>query len=153
MPDAFEALDDADVRNAATFTLDADHATPVFGPQADPPSEPAATDAAPDEATRVLGTAYLLAHFGAVAREALRGHLPDGHGAVERGASLSHLAPVGVGDEVTVSATKVAVDRPDVTFACRAERSDGTSVATGDLTFRVVDRDRFRESVSSPDSA
>jgi predicted thioesterase len=146
--DAFETLADADVRNAATFTLDAAHATPVFGRQQDPPSEPAATDADPGEAVDVLGTSHLLAQFGAVAREALRGYLPAGHGAVERGASISHLAPVGVDSEVTVTATMVRVSRPDVRFAVRAEReSDGAAVATGDLTFRVVDRDRFRDSV------
>ena len=148
--DAFEALADADVRNDATFALDAEHATPVFGRQDDPPSEPAAADAEPGEAVDVLGTSYLLAQFGAVAREALRGHLPDGHGAVERGASISHLAPVGVDGEVTVTATLVRVSRPDVRFAVRAEReSDGAAVATGDLTFRVVDRERFRGSVPS----
>jgi len=75
--DAFEALADADVRNDATFTLDAEHATPVFGRQDDPPSDPAATDVDPGEAVDVLGTSHLLAQFGAVAREALRGHLPD----------------------------------------------------------------------------
>jgi len=149
MPDdAFEALADADVREDVTFALDGDHATRVFGRQDDPPSEPAATDADPGEAVDVLGTSHLLAQFGAVAREALRGHLPDGHGAVERGASISHLAPVGVDGEVTVTATLVRVSRPDVRFAVRAEReSDGAAVATGDLTFRVVDRERFRGSV------
>jgi len=146
--DAFETLADADVREDVTFTLDAAHATPVFGRQDDPPSRPAATDADPGEAVDVLGTSHLLAQFGAVAREALRGHLPEGYGAVERGASISHLAPVGVDGGVTVTATLVRVSRPDVRFAVRAEReSDGAAVATGDLTFRVVDRDRFRESV------
>jgi predicted thioesterase len=146
--DAFAALADADVRNRGTFTLDGDHATPVFGRQQDPPSDPAATDVDPDEAVEVLGTSHLLARFGAVAREALRGHLPDGHGAVERAASISHLAPVGVDGDVTVTATLVRVSRPDVKFAARAEReSDGAAVATGDLTFRVVDRERFRGSV------
>lgn len=149
MPDdAFEALAAADVRNDATFTLDGDHATPIFGRQQDPPSDPAATDVDPGETVDVLGTSYLLAQFGAVAREALRGHLPEDHGAVERAASISHLAPVGVGGEVTVSATLVRVSRPDVKFAVRAERdADGTAVATGDLTFRVVDRERFRGSL------
>ncbi|MFB6072117.1 MAG: thioesterase family protein [Halobacterium sp.] len=147
MTDAFAALADADVRGAATFTLDPEHATAAFGAQEDPPGEPAATDAAPGEATPVLGTAYLLAHFGTVSREALRGYLPDGSGVVERGASVSHLAPVAVGGEVTVTATLVGVDRPDLSFACRAERDDGTAVATGDLSFRVVDREQFREAV------
>jgi fluoroacetyl-CoA thioesterase len=147
MSDAFEALADADVRGDATFTLDGDHATPVFGRQDDPPSDPAATDVDPDETVDVLGTSYLLAQFGAVAREALRGHLPEGRGAVERGASISHLAPVGVDGEVSVTATLVRVSRPDVTFAVRAERDDGTAVATGDLTFRLVERERFRGSI------
>jgi fluoroacetyl-CoA thioesterase len=131
MPDAFEALADADVHGEATFTLDAEHATVAFGPQHDPPGDPAALDATSDEATQVLGTAHLLAHFEVTARESLRGYLPEGTGVVGRGASVSHLAPVGVGGDVEVTTTLV----------------DGTSVATGDLTLRVVDRDRFRGSV------
>jgi len=147
--DAFAALADADdVREATTFTVTDEHTTPVFGRKQDPPSDPAATDADPEEAVDVLGTSHLLARFDAVAREALRGHLPDGYGAVERAASISHLAPVGVGGDVTATATLVRVSRPDVKFAVRAEReSDGAAVATGDLTIRVVDRERFRDSV------
>ncbi|WP_336035986.1 thioesterase family protein [Halobacterium yunchengense] len=148
MSDAFAALADADVHGEATFTLDADSATVAFGPQYDPPGDPAATDAASEEATCVLGTPRLLAHFEVVARESLRGRLADGDGVITRGASLSHLAPVGVGGDVDVTATLVAVDRPDLSFACRAERADGTAVATGDLTLRVVDRERFRASVA-----
>jgi predicted thioesterase len=148
MIDAFEALADADVHGEATFTLADADATPVFGPQRDPPGEPAATDVTPDDAAQVLGTAHLLAHFEVVARESLRGHLPDGSGVVERGASVSHLAPVGVGGDIDVTTTLVAVDRPDLSFACRAESTAGTAVATGDLTFRVVDREQFRESVA-----
>lgn len=147
MPDAFAALADADVRGETTFTLDAEQATVAFGPQRDPPGDPAALDATPEEATQVLGTPHLLAQFEVLARESLRGYLDDGDGAITRGASVSHLAPVAVGEDVDVSATLVAVDRPDLSFACRAERADGTSVATGDLTIRLVDRDRFRAAV------
>jgi len=147
MDDVFEALADADVHGEATFTLDDDHAIPVFGPQRDPPGEPAATDAAPEEAAQLLGTAHLLARFEVVARESLRGYIPEGSGVVERAASVSHLAPVGVGGDVEVTTTLVAVDRPDLSVACRAESTDGTAVATGDLTFRVVDREQFRDSV------
>lgn len=148
MPDAFAVLDDADVRGESTFTLDAEHATVAFGSHDDPPGDAAAVDAKPEEATRVLGTPYLLAQFEVVVREALRGYLPEGTGVVDRGASVSHLAPVAVGRDVAVSATLVGVDRPDLSFACRAERDDGASVATGDLTLRVVDRDQFRDSVA-----
>ncbi|MCG1004288.1 MULTISPECIES: thioesterase family protein [Halobacterium] len=148
MADAFEALADADVRGDATFTLDAEHATVAFGPHDDPPGDPAAVDATPEEATRVLGTPHLLAQFEALVRETLRGRLPEGTGVVDRGASVSHLAPVSVGRDVDVSVTLVGVERPDLSFACRAERDDGASVATGDLTLRVVDRDQFRDSVA-----
>jgi fluoroacetyl-CoA thioesterase len=151
MSDAFAALADADVREEATFTLDAAHATVAFGAHHDPPGEPAALDAAPEEAIEVLGTPHLLAQFEVLARESLRGHLDDGQGAITRGASVSHLSPVGVGRDVDVAVTLVAVDRPDLSFACRAERADGTSVATGDLTVRIVDRDRFRASVARRD--
>jgi fluoroacetyl-CoA thioesterase len=147
MVDAFEVLADADIHGETTFTLDAEHATVAFGPQHDPPGDPAALDATSEEATNVLGTSHLLAHFEVTARESLRGHLPEGTGVVGRGASVSHLSPVGVGGEVAVTTTLLAVDRPDLSFACRAERADGTAVATGDLTLRVVDRDRFRGSV------
>lgn len=148
MTDAFAALAADDVRGETSFTLDADHATVAFGAHHDPPGDPAALDATPDEATQVLGTPHLLERFEVLARESLRGYLEDGQGAITRGASISHLAPVAVGGNVAVTATLVAVDRPDLSFACRAERADGTAVATGDLTLRVVDRDRFRASVA-----
>lgn len=148
MTDAFAALADADIRGEATFTLDADHATVAFGSHEDPPGDPAALDATTEEATQVLGTPHLLAQFEVLARESLRGRLDDGQGVITRGASLSHLTPVAVGDDVDVSVTLVAVDRPDLSFACRAETADSTAVATGDLTVRVVDRDRFRASVA-----
>lgn len=151
MGDAFAALADADVRGETTFTLDADHATVAFGAQHDPPGEPAALDAARDEATLVLGTPHLLAQFEMLARESLRGYLDDGQGVITRGASISHLSPVSVGGDVDVTVTLVAVDRPDLSFACRAERTGGTSVSTGDLTVRLVDRDRFRASVARRD--
>ncbi len=147
MSDAFDALADADVRGEAAFTLDDDHATVAFGAHDDPPGDPAAIDASPEEAVRVLGTPHLLAQFETLVRETLRGRLPDGTGVVDRGASVSHLAPVGVGESVDVSATLVGVDRPDLSFACRAEREDGAAVATADLTLRVVDRGQFRDSV------
>lgn len=147
MTDAFEALQDETVRGEATFSLDPADATVAFGTQHDPPGEPAALDVSAEEATEVLGTPHLLAHFEVTARESLRGHLPEGTGVVGRGASVSHLAPVGVGGDVEVTTRLVAVDRPALSFACRAERPDGTAVATGDLTLRVVNRDRFRGAV------
>lgn len=148
MTDAFAELDDADVHGSDSFTVDEAHATVAFGTQEDPPGQPAAADATPEEAVPVLGTPYLLARFEFAARESLRGHLPDGTGVVGRGASVSHLAPVAVGGSVEISTTLVGVDRPELSFACRAERADGTAVATGDLTFRVVDRERFADSVA-----
>lgn len=145
MPDAFEVLADAgaDVRGETTFTLDAADATVAFGARDDQSGDAA------DGAVPVLGTPHLLAQFEVAVRDALRGRLPEGTHAVARGASVSHLAPVGVGESVDASATLVAVDRPDLSFACRAERADGASVATADLTLRVVDRESFRDSVRS----
>lgn len=148
MTDAFAALADADVRGSDAFTVDPDHATVAFGEQADPPGRPAADDVTPDEGVPVLGTPYLLARFEFTARESLRGHLPDSTGVVGRSASLSHLAPVAVGSRVELETTLVGVDRPALSFACRSKRDDGATVATGDLTFRVVDRDDFRRSVA-----
>lgn len=144
MPDAFEVLADAgaDVRGETTFTLDAADATVAFGARDDQSGDA-------DGAVPVLGTPHLLAQFEVAVRDALRGRLPEGTHAVARGASVSHLAPVGVGESVEASATLVAVDRPDLSFACRAERADGASVATADLTLRVVDRESFRDSVRS----
>lgn len=147
MPDAFAALADADVRGSDAFTVDREHATVAFGMQADPPGRPAADDLGPDEGVPVLGTPYLLSRFEFAARESLRGHLPDGTGVVGRSASLSHLAAVAVGSRVDLETTLVGVDRPSLSFACRAEREDGATVATGDLTFRVVDRADFRRTV------
>jgi len=142
MPDAFEALADAGatVRGETTFTLDTADATVAVGARDD-------AGTASDAAARVLGTPHVLAQFEAAVRAALRDRLPEGTHAVARSASVSHLAPVGVGESVDASATLVGVDRPDLSFACRAERGDGASVATGDLTFRVVDRDAFGERV------
>ncbi|MFC7047379.1 thioesterase family protein [Halobacteriaceae archaeon GCM10025711] len=144
---ALDALADRDVVGTDAFTVAEEHTTTVFGEQTNPPGPPAAVDADPTEAASVLGTPHLLARFEFASRAALRGHLPDGTGVVGEAAAVTHRRPVSVGETVAVTTRLEAVAPPSLTFDCRAEDEAGRTVGTGDVTLRVVDRDRFRDAL------
>lgn len=131
-------------------TVTESQATTVFGEQADPPARPAAGDAAPDEATDVLGSPGVLAWVEFVGRDALHGRLPEGTGTVGVRADLDHLGAAPVGTAIVVTAELVGVDGSTLTFEGRIERADGQPVGEVTTAFRVVDRDRFRASLSEP---
>lgn len=128
-------------------TVTASQATTVFGDHADPPARPAAADAAPEEATDVLGSPGLLAWVEFVGRDALHGRLPDGTGTVGVHAELDHLGAAPVGVEIIVTTELVDVDGATLTTEGRIERSDGSPVGEARTAFRVVDRERFRASL------
>ncbi|PSQ02507.1 hypothetical protein BRC94_02120 [Halobacteriales archaeon QS_5_70_17] len=89
LSDLADRADGDGIRGRRTFVVGAEHATNVFGEQADPPGLPAAADAAPGESVRVLGSPDLLATCEFVARQSLRGHLPDGTGTVGESAGTA----------------------------------------------------------------
>lgn len=131
-------------------TVTESQATTVFGEQSDPPARPAAGDAGPEEATDVLGSPGVLAWVEFVGRDALHGRLPDGTGTVGVRADLDHLGAAPVGTEILVTADLVGVDGSTLTFEGQIERPDGRPVGDVTTVFRVVDRDRFRASLSEP---
>lgn len=142
------SLDDLDVTASRTFTVERPHTTNVFGKQTDPPARPAAHDATPAEATRVLGSPALLAWVEFTGRDSLHGLLPDGTGTVGVSAELHHRGAAREGTTLTV-ATEL-VDREDdrLTFDGWVERADDAVVGEVTTTFRVVERARFRKSLS-----
>ena len=131
-------------------TVTESQATTVFGEQSDPPARPAAGDAGPEEATDVLGSPGVLAWVEFVGRDALHGRLPDGTGTVGVRAELDHLGAAPVDTEIVVTADLVDVEGSTLTFEGRIERADGRPVGEVTTAFRVVDRDRFRASLSEP---
>lgn len=131
-------------------TVTESQATTVFGEQSDPPARPAAGDATPAEATDVLGSPGVLAWVEFVGRDALHGRLPAGTGTVGVRADLEHLGAAPVGAAIVVSADLVAVDGSTLTFEGQVDRADGRPVGAVTTAFRVVDRDRFRASLSEP---
>jgi len=160
LSDLADRADGDGIRGRRTFVVGAEHATNVFGEQADPPGLPAAADAAPGESVRVLGSPDLLATCEFVARQSLRGHLPDGTGTVGESADLAHRRAAPVGSEVLAETVLEGVDAPRIELRGRVARTDREGVAPDDpgavvgtvgMTFRVVDRDRFREAVG-PDA-
>jgi len=131
-------------------TVTESQATTVFGEQSDPPARPAAGDADPEEAMDVLGSPGVLAWVEFVGRDALHGRLPDGTGTVGVRAELDHLGAAPVDTEIVVTADLVDVEGSTLTFEGRIERADGRPVGEVTTAFRVVDRDRFRASLSEP---
>lgn len=142
------AFDDRAVTASRAFTVERSHTTNVFGEQADPPARPAAHDAAPEEASRVLGSPALLAWVEFTARDSLHGHLPDGTGTVGVSAELHHRGAATLGTELTVATELVDREGSRLTFEGWVERADDALVGEVTTTFRVVDRERFRASLS-----
>jgi len=137
------------VAGSRAFTVERRHTTTVFGEQADPPGLPAAADATPDEHVHVLGSTHLLAACEFVGRESLHGHLPDGTGTVGERADLTHRRPAPEGARLRVETVVRATDGPTVHLDATVSRldvdaSDAPTVGEVAMTFRVVDRERFR---------
>lgn len=143
-----DALADAEITARETFTVAAAETTNTFGEQSRPPGAPAAADAGPDEAVRVLGSPDLLARVEFLARESLRGHLPPGTGCAGEGAEVTHRRAAPLGSELVVETELVGVDGASVTFEGRVSHAEGTVVGTARTTIRIVDRERFRASLS-----
>lgn len=149
------ALADRDaVRGRRTVTVAREHTTNAFGEQADPPGLAAAADATPEEAVRVLGSPQLLALCEFTARQSLRGSLPAGTGTVGESAELSHRRGAPLGATLVVETALDRVDAPRLELSGRVARTDRATpddpaavVGTVEMTFRVVDRDRFRSAV------
>jgi predicted thioesterase len=139
----------AGVTAERTATVTESQATTVFGDHDDPPARPAAGDAAPEEATDVLGSPGVLAWVEFVGRDALHGRLPDGTGTVGVRAELDHLGAAPVGTEIVVRTELVGVDGTTLTTEGRIDRLDGSPVAAVTAEFRVVDRERFRASLDA----
>ncbi|WP_255150922.1 thioesterase family protein [Halorarius halobius] len=140
-------LDGRSLVSRRTFTVERSHTTNVFGEQSDPPARPAAHDAAPDEPVRVLGSPALLGWVEFTGRDSLHGHLPDGTGTVGVDATLHHRGAAPLGTDLAVETELVDVDGSNLTFEGRVERPDGSAVGEVTTTFRVVDRERFRDSL------
>ncbi|SBT06383.1 Phosphate butyryltransferase [Candidatus Accumulibacter aalborgensis] len=106
------------------------------------------------ELDRQLGPSDLGAHgmwLGALVSGLLGNQLP-GPGTVHSGQDLEFLAPVPIGEQVTISITVTARDaaRRRVTFDCRGLNARGETIMTG--TARVV-APEVRITMERPDAA
>lgn len=138
-----------DVRARRTFTVERSHTTNVFGEQADPPARPAAHDADGEEPVRVLGTPSVLAWVEFTARDSLHGHLPDGTGTAGVRAEVEHRRAAPMGTDLVAETDLEDVTGSALTFDGTVSRTaDGEVVGTATAVIRVVDRGRFRESLS-----
>ena len=93
----------------------------------------------------VLATPRLLAWLEAatVAAAVDAGAVGPGQTSVGSRVELEHVAAVGLGVEVTVTADVAHQDGRLVRFAVAAHDADDRLLASGTLTRVVVDRDRF----------
>jgi len=95
----------------------------------------------------VLATPRLVAWLEAATVAALAGDLVEGSTSVGTHVDVRHLAASLVGSVVTVRAELTAQDGRTATFAVSAHQQGGTgeqvTVAAGEVTRVVVDRDRF----------
>jgi predicted thioesterase len=149
------------VTGSREFVVERRHTTTVFGEQTDPPGLPAAADASADEHAHVLGSPHLLAACEFVGRESLHGLLPEGTGTVGERADLTHRRPAPEGARLRVETVVRAVDGPSVDLdatvslvggaaASEPNATDGEREPPGEtvgevaMTFRVVERERFR---------
>lgn len=135
-----------------SFTVTADQTTNVFGEQDDPPGIPAAVDAEPNEAIQLLGTAPLLARIEFVSRESIAGEIPPDTGVVGTTATVTHRSAAPLGTTVQVRTEVTGVAGAEITFEGTVRTSDnGRLVGSATAGLKLVDRDRFREMVSTED--
>ncbi|MBD3782834.1 MAG: thioesterase [Micrococcales bacterium] len=91
----------------------------------------------------VLGTPRLLAWAEAATVAALEGALDPGATSVGTRVGLTHTAPSGIGDAVTVTARLTSVDGRRLTFAVAATGPAGALLGEGTVERVVVDAARF----------
>jgi fluoroacetyl-CoA thioesterase len=91
----------------------------------------------------VLATPRLLAWIEAATVAAVAGRLNAGATSVGSRVELEHHAASAVGMTVTVSAELVGVDGRVLRFSVQAHDAEDRSLATGQLTRVVLDRERF----------
>lgn len=144
--DALARLRDRNITHRRQFTVEPHHTTNVFGEQDDPTGKPAAADASPDEAVRVLGSPFVVSFAEFTGRESLHGLLPEGTGTVGEYVGLNHLGAAPVGTTVTVETRLTDVDGPKLFLDATISR-EGHTLGEVELIFRVVDRARFRASL------
>ncbi|MFC6731120.1 MULTISPECIES: thioesterase family protein [unclassified Haladaptatus] len=141
--DALARLRDQSVTHTRRFIVERRHTTNVFGEQDDPAGKPAAADASPEEAVRVLGSPFVVSFAEFTGRESLRGHLPEGTGTVGEYVGLDHRSAAPLGATVTVETLLTGVEGPKLSLEATVSH-DGRLVGEVALVFRVVDRARFR---------
>jgi fluoroacetyl-CoA thioesterase len=91
----------------------------------------------------VLATPRLLAWAEAATVAAVAGRLDAGATSVGSHVELEHRAASAVGMTVTVTADLIAVDGRLLHFSVAAHDADDRTLATGEVTRVVVDRERF----------
>ncbi|MFC5971540.1 thioesterase family protein [Halomarina salina] len=148
------ALADPGVTGTREFTVERRHTTTVFGEQTDPPGLPAAADSTADEHLHVLGTPHLVAACEFTGRESLHGHLPEGTGTVGERVDVTHRRAAPEGTRLRVETVVTSTDGPTVHLDATVSRvPDGTergapeTVGEAAMTFRVVERARFRDAL------
>ncbi|MFW5468435.1 thioesterase family protein [Knoellia sp. CPCC 206435] len=91
----------------------------------------------------VLATPRLLAWFEQAACASVEPVLREGQSSVGTRVDLQHLAASPVGAEVTVTSDPSYSDGRLQRFRVSGRHTDGTLVATGEITRVVVDVDRY----------
>lgn len=91
----------------------------------------------------VLATPRLLAWIEAATVAAVAGRLGAGATSVGSRIELEHRAASAVGMTVTVAADLVGVDGRLLRFSVRAHDAEDRTLATGEVTRVVLDRERF----------
>ena len=98
----------------------------------------------------VLGTPCLLAWCEAATCLVVAPSLPAGATTVGTSVRLDHLAPSGVGEQVTVRAEVTAVDGRRVVLGVEATDAGGAVVGRGTVERVVVDAERFLARLTGP---
>lgn len=89
----------------------------------------------------VLGTPVLVAWLEATTLQVAE--VPAGTVSLGVHIDVGHLAPSGVGQEVTCRARLTAVAGLRLTYVVDAHNADGTAIAQGTIDRVVVERERF----------
>ncbi len=101
-----------------------------------------------NDAARVLGTPFLIAHLEMASRNAVKDHLGQGYDTVGTRIDIRHLAPTPIGMSVTFHSEVTAVDDRRITFKVWAD-DETEKIAEGTHERFVVNVERFAQRVQA----
>lgn len=95
----------------------------------------------------VYSTASMVYHMEWVSRDLILPYLEDNEESAGAAVMVEHIAPTGLGSEVTVTAVCVRVENDKVITEVTAENENGVTIGKGEVKQAVLPKNTIRRNV------